>query len=672
MAKATALSEDALLAKVESKAKESVGWYDSRLSKERQRVLDYYNGRLPKRQHEGRSSYVSSDVYDAVEMMKAQLLETYASGDEIATFDPDQEMSTQDCRAATAYARYVIFQQNQGYKVWNDVIHDGLTARVGIAKLYWDEREEFVTREFNDQPEELVQTLAGHEDVDAIEAEQDEATGLYSGYIVAKADTSQIALDTVPPEEFLIEARAVSIEAANYVGQRTRKTRAQLYDMGYDRKKVDSIGDTTDTTADQSPERIARDTPTGAGLASSDAAQDELETLELYESYVRLNVDGRGVRRWCIVHAGGVVLEKYQVDRAPFFPYVPLPIPHSFFGNNYAARVMPTQNARTVLTRAVLDHAAITNNPRYAVVQGGLLNPREMLDNRLGGLVNVKRPDSVVPLQQAALNPFTFEILKQIQADREETTGISALSQGLNKDAISKQNSQGLVGDLVAMSSQRQKIAARNFAYNFLVPIYMEVIRLAIENEKKDKIIEVAGNEIRVSPRDWTERKTCTVSMHLGYGERDQAVQKRQIAYQGLAADPMLGDMFGRQERFALIRDTLKLAGMWQADYLKSPDKAQQPQPDPLKVKELQIKEMLAQAAVMQAKAHVSKDQRLAAVDASKVELAAQQYQTDTMFAHRDAERHDAESISRIDIADREMEIEENLPDSQRTASINP
>jgi hypothetical protein len=32
------------------------------------------------------------------------------------------------------------------------------------------------------------------------------------------------------------------------------------------------------------------------------------------------------------------------------------------------------------------------------VVNGGLLNPRELLDNRMGGIVNVRRPDSVVAM----------------------------------------------------------------------------------------------------------------------------------------------------------------------------------------------------------------------------------------------------------------------------------
>src|SRR5215469_7689792 len=131
------LTDAEIVTKVLSKSKESVGWYDSRLSKERQRVLGYYNGDLPKRQHPGASSYVSTDVYDAVEMLKAQLLEVFAGGDHIATFDPDQAMNAQDCLVATEYSSYIIFRENPGFAIFNDVIHDGLNSRVGVAKVYW-------------------------------------------------------------------------------------------------------------------------------------------------------------------------------------------------------------------------------------------------------------------------------------------------------------------------------------------------------------------------------------------------------------------------------------------------------------------------------------------------------------------------------------------------------
>jgi hypothetical protein len=189
-----------------------------------------------------------------------------------------------------------------------------------------------------------------------------------------------------------------------------------------------------------------------------------------------------------------VLLDKDEVDKAPFIAYVPLPVPHIFFGNNFAARVIPAQNARPCSRAACSTTQSITTNPRWQVVNGGLLNPKEMLENRLGGLVNVRRPDSVAALAYPNLNPFVFEVLRDAaRRQGEQSTGISSLSQGLNKDAISKQNSQGLVGDLVSLSGQRQKIAARNFAYNFFVPLMIEVIRLAIMNEKKKKVVEVAG-----------------------------------------------------------------------------------------------------------------------------------------------------------------------------------
>ena len=56
----------------------------------------------------------------------------------------------------------------------------------------------------------------------------------------------------------------------------------------------------------------------------------------------------------------------------------------------------------------------ITNNPRYMVTKGGLTNPRELIDNRVGGLVNVTSPDAIAPMPQASLNPFVFQTLEAL------------------------------------------------------------------------------------------------------------------------------------------------------------------------------------------------------------------------------------------------------------------
>ena len=65
------LSDEELLSKVEGAVCRGVGLYDTKISKERERVIKYKNLQLPIRQSEGRSSYVASDVYDSCSAMKA-------------------------------------------------------------------------------------------------------------------------------------------------------------------------------------------------------------------------------------------------------------------------------------------------------------------------------------------------------------------------------------------------------------------------------------------------------------------------------------------------------------------------------------------------------------------------------------------------------------------------
>ena len=66
-----------------------------------------------------------------------------------------------------------------------------------------------------------------------------------------------------------------------------------------------------------------------------------------------------------------------------------------------------------------------------------------------------------MPMPQAPLNPFVFQTIKMLDEDKEDNTGVSRMSQGTNKDAVSKQNSAAMIEQLATMSQQRQKIIAR-------------------------------------------------------------------------------------------------------------------------------------------------------------------------------------------------------------------
>jgi len=663
-----------LAALVDRAIHSSVGFYDSKLSREREDVLDYYNGKLPKPSHAGNSKYVSMDVFDAVESLKAVLLETFAAGNKIVSFDPIDENDVESARVATEYCDYVIHRQNDSFQIFSDTIQDGLMARVGVVKVYWDECEEEEVEEFSNLTLDEVEMLAASPDIEEIKVELDDDTGLFDGELTRKRDESKVQLDVIPPEEFLITPQARSIKDAPFVAHRTRKTFSQLIEMGFDRKKVEEIAAEDDAELTMDPEFLARHDGVGADRLNLDAeVQEQSKYVMVYECYLYLDMEGTGESKlYKIIKSGGVILDVEEADCKPFIAFTPLPVPHAFYGTNYAHKVIPTQNARTVLMRGILDHTVITNNPRYMVVKGAVTNPKELIENRFGGVVNVTRPDGILPMQQASLNPFVFQTLQLLDEDKEEVTGVSRLSQGLNKDAVSKQNSQAMVNDLVSLSQQREKIIARNFAC-FVKELYLRVYELVLANEKKEKIIQVAGAFQRISPEEWEERKDCSVELKLGYGEQEREAQKFMMIHQMLSADPTTAPMYQPQNKFAMLKTIMEKAGIKNvSEFLSIP---QPPQPDPMMLKQVELEERKVAAQEIVSQASAQKVQFNAELEQMRIEMDRMRLEMERMVKEREQDRKEFEVTSRVAVAVEELQMakEQQAQDpAQARAIISP
>lgn len=670
------VSKDDISVLVQRQLRNSVGYYDSKLAKERENVTEYYNGTLPRPHHAGNSKYVSRDVFDAVESLKAVLLETFASGNKIVAFDPEGDEDVEPSRIATEYCDYVVFRQNDGYQIFSDTIHDGLTSRIGVAKVYWKECEEEIEEEFSNVGMDELDVLLAGDDVELTKIELDETSGLYDGVLKRTIDKSQVHIDVIPPEEFLITPQATSIQTAKFVAHRSKKTISDLIKMGYDHKLVGTIGATDADELTQDTEVLARFDKIGADRLNLDGeVQEQSRSVMVYECYMDIDMEGTGrTKLYKITMAGDTVLEDpEEVDRKPFVAFVPLPTPHSVYGINYAANVIPTQNARTVLVRGILDHTLITNNPRYQVVKGGLVNPKELIENRIGGLVNVTRPDAITPLQQASLNPFVFQTIQLLDADKEEATGVSQLSQGLNKDAVSKQNSQGLVENLVSLSMQREKIIARNFANQFVKNLFLEVYRLVVANEKKEKIIQIAGDFVRISPSAWMDRTDCTIELKLGYGEQEQEAGKFFQLHQMMSADPSLADIYNIQNKYAVLKTAYEKAGVKNITaYLTDPKTVEPKDIDPITKKQIELEDrkvgvMEKQAEVSAAKVNVTSE-----IEHMKLELARMSQALNEFKTTADVERKDFDSAARYAIATEELEMAKQVPAEDKNAIISP
>lgn len=621
------LDDEEIVKLVDDNVRTSTGYSSSDLAKEREKVLEYYNAKLPKPHSDANSRYVSQDVYNAVQSMQAALLETFAAGNRIVKFAPQGPDDVAKAAVASSFVDYVMFRQNDGYSIFSSVISDGLLARVGIAKVFWQEAEEIDEQEFSDLTQDELDMVLAEDEIELLDSDTD-AVGLISGAIGITRDTSQVIIEPIAPEEFLIEAQAKSMMDAKFCAHQTRKTLSELREMGFTEEQISKVGNHEDVDLETSPEVLARHEDIGVARGfDAHGYQDQVRDVLVIEAYMMVDVDGSGTASLHrIMKAGNALLEVEEVDRKPFIAFCPLPIPHAFYGSNFADRLCSTQNARTVLTRSILDHCVITNSPKYMVVKGGLSNARELINSKNGGLVNVTRPDAVMPMPQASLNPFVFQTLTQLQDDQEQNTGISSINTGLNKDAVSKQNSAALVEQLASMGQQRQKIIARNFANQFVKPLYHEIYKLVVENEKEEKIVDISGSFVPIDPRSWKEKRDVIVEMKLGYGEQDREAAKMLSLHQLFTQDPGIQPLYGLENRYAMLKQILEQQGILNVDeYLTRPDQLPPPQPDPLQemqtqmaAKQLEIQERNTAVAEMKAQTDAALAQARIQLDADK------------------------------------------------------
>lgn len=629
----TKLSDEKLSAILAKAVSNSEHLTDGKLAKEWEEVNRYYRGELPAPLHRGDSKYVSRDVFDAVDSMRSTVLEAFSANQRIVMFRPERGETADEAKQATEYCRHVFFKENSGEDILYDVLSDGLKHRFSVVKVYYEDDSEEQEYDFDNlTEEELVVQLAEYDDYEITESSISEE-GLYSGSFTVKTKNQRIVVEAIQPEDILVANNSTSLKEAKYVIHRTPKTRSHFIKT-YGKKAVEGMNFHTDNTLTFETVKQTRFDTIGQVLASSDGYDESVEETILYEIYIKLDMDGSGISKlWKIDYAEGKVFRKEQVSRKPFASFVPLPVSHTYYGENFAHSVIPTQNARTVLIRQIINHTLITNNPRQQVLNGTLLSPQELLENRIGGIVNVRRMDGIAPIPQAPMNPFVFSLIQMIDEDKEEVTGISKLSQGLNKDAISTQNSEGMVEQLISASQQRTKIISRRFGL-FIRDLYHLIYHTAVDHIDEAEFMEATGNYVPVNPSLWKERSAASVELTLSYGEQEKEAMKWIEVDAALSQDPELKPMYSIDKRYEVITRAMQARGIEDIQsILMKPSEVEPQQPSEMEI--LQIEQLKSQIAYQQAQAQamISKaetDRIKAQADLIRAQAEAGYKQADT------------------------------------------
>lgn len=621
---------------LENEIDNAIGYLDSETTEARTKALEYYLRQPYGNEVEGRSQIVTGEVAEAIDGALPQLVRVFTQSDDIVRFEPKHPGDEEGAKQATDYCNWVFYSQNPGFTILHNWFKDALLQKNGVVKCYWDEKEDVTKEEYRGlTDDELVMLLAdGKYEIVAQDTTvldggvgEDGAPVVMQSHdvIVAKRTQSgSVKIENVPPEEFLISKRARAVADSPFVAHRKLLPRSDLIAMGFDPEIVANLPSYNDLSF--TDERLAR--YSRGEQPDEEASLDEsMQEVEVYEAYLRTDYDGDGVAELRqIFYAGSDILSNVETDYNPFHSLCPIPIPHKFYGESLADRSMDIQLIKTTVVRQMLDNLYLSNNARVGAVEGQV-NLDDLLSVTPGGVVRMKNPQAIVPLNVPSVIAQAFPMLQYLDDAQSKRTGVSDMQQGLNPDVLQNVTAAAVAASTAAAGGKLE-LVARIFAETGVKTLFQGILHLLCKYQDKPTLMRMRGKYIPIDPRAWSNEYDVDISVGLGTGNKAEQMTMLQMV---LAKQEAILQQFGPANPLVSVgqyRNTLgrfiEAAGFADsAEFFKevTPEieqqlaQPQQPQPDPTVQALIQQSQAQIQIAQQKAQADVAAAQQKAMAD---------------------------------------------------------
>ena len=532
------MSEEELQGVVSSEIYDAISFIDDDIGGNRALATEYYYGLPFGNEEDGRSQVVSMDVRDTVQGILPSLMRIFFGPERVVEFAPQGPEDIASAEQATDYVDFIFKRDNPGFKILHSAFKDALVRKCGIVKYWWDESVEVKAESFSMLDEQTMMFLTQDPDIEisAVReypipgmAEQNLAQGImtpppmmYDVEIKRRIKSGKVKIEALPPEEFLIDRRAKSIDEATFVGHRTMKTVSDLVAMGYDYDEmVEVAGNGNDF--DNNEEYTARNP--FAVISTANNGDPSSKSVLYIEGYLKVDFDGDGIaemRRICTVGTGNKVMRNEIVAERQFADFCPDPEPHTFFGMCPADVVMDIQRIKSSVQRGILDSLAQAINPRTAIVEGQA-NMDDVLNTEVGAVIRMRAPGMVQPFTTPFVGQAAFPMLDYLDDIKQTRTGISKAASGLDADAL-QSTTKAAVSATVNAAHQHIEMIARTFAETGLRKLFTGILKLVIENQDKERMIRLRNTFVPIDPRSWDANMDVIVNVGVGDGTLEDKI----------------------------------------------------------------------------------------------------------------------------------------------------
>ena len=531
------MDEEEFRYRVRQAVEDCATYIDSYIAPEREQAMAYYLGDPFGNEEDGRSQVVMTVVRDTVLAMLPSLLRIFTSTDKVIEFVPKGPEDVEVAEQMTDLVQYIFSQENNGFRILYNAMKDGLVLKTGVLTWYKIDREtveeynysglsqdevSFILSDPSVTPIEIVQSQEEVQQVDPMTGQpmMSQTPPTISMRIKRVNKEPRYVVECIPPEQFLIDNEATSIDTALIVGRRKLATVSELVEMGYPREIIEENAGSGGF--EMNMETLVRNPADQTFFGITQGADESTDKVYYVEAYIRIDKDGDGIaelHKVCTVGNGATVLHDEIVQTAPFALLDPDPTPHTIFGKSIADQTMDLQLITSSIMRNTLDSLAQSIHPRTGVVEGQV-NMDDVLNNEVGGIIRMRQQGAVQPFTTPFVGQQALGVLAYLDEVKTQRTGISRASQGLDADVLQSTTRTAVQAQL-SSSQERIEMIARLFA-DGMKRCFQGILKMVIQHQDKPKIIRLRNKFVPIDPRGWDAGADMVVNIALGRGSDEQ------------------------------------------------------------------------------------------------------------------------------------------------------
>jgi hypothetical protein len=662
------VSEEELQNIITAEIDDAQNYIDDDISPQRALAGQFYKGEPFGNEEEGRSQAISMDVRDTVQAMMPSIMKVFFAANNVVEFAPNGPEDVETAQQATDYVNYCLTRDNNLFNECYSSFKDALIRKNGIMKVWWDTEKDVTTHYFTGLDEATFSVLQSDPTVEVKDVEitfgdtmVETPMGMmgqtqpatYDCTVVRTVEKGRLRVQSVPPEEFLIDRRARSIETAEFVAHRRYVTVSDLVKMGYEWDEVQDLG--FETLDDFEGNQEAFDRNPQAFVQITGRTDTTSRKVLYIEGYVYVDMDGDGIAELCRVCVAGTankILHYEACDFIPFVDFCPDPEPHTFFGMSIADVTMDIQLIKSNILRNTLDSLAQAIHPRTGVVEGQV-NLEDVMNTEVGGIIRMRAPGMVQPFTMPFVGQQAFPMLQYMDELRENRTGISKAASGLDANAL-QSSTRAAVAATITAAAQHIELICRIFAETGMKDLFRKSMQLIAKNQDAPRMVRLRNTFVPIDPRVWDTNMDVVVNVALGTGSNEEKMAfLGQVAAKQEMLMQMGAPLVDMQGYYNTLAQMMALAGYKDPSvFFKDP--AMMPPPPPPAPPQPTPEEMLSQVQMEAIRADIQKK-------AAELEL-----QREEMLRKDDRERDKLDADMMIKAA----EIEAKYGAQVNTANI--